>query len=194
MGANMMLTIGSILLFGMFLSTSNKLMTGNSQIAAQNEYYIAGLSIAQSVIDEAKTKEFDENTVGKIVSSITGLTTVGSLGRDGGAEATVPSKDTLSSRAPYSSTNKGYFSAVKFNDVDDYNGYIRIVNTPRAENYQVRVAVNYASATFPDSAKASRTFCKTMTVKVTSPFFRAIGEVGGVAIPDTLKISYAFTY
>lgn len=193
MGANMMLTIGSILLFGMFLSTSNKLMTGNSQIAAQNEYYIAGLSLAQSIIDEAKTKEFDQNTVGKIVSSITGLTTVGSLGRDGGAEA-VPSRDTLSSRAPYSATNKGYFSAARFNDVDDYNGYTRIVNTPRAENYQVRVTVNYASETSPDALKASRTFCKTMTVKVTSPFFRAIGEVGGVAIPDTLKISYAFLY
>ena len=58
MGANMILTMGAILLFGVFLNTSNKLMIGNNQNASQNEYYVTALSLVQSVIDEAKTKQF----------------------------------------------------------------------------------------------------------------------------------------
>jgi hypothetical protein len=192
MGANMMLTIGSILIFGLFLSTSNKMMTGNSQIAAQNEYYVAGLSLAQSVIDEAKSKAFDEKTIDSIRTTPAAMTAVGSLGKEGG-EA-VPATDTLSSLAPYSAANKGYMSAVRFDDVDDYNRYTRLVNTPRAEGYRLSVSINYASDTCPDSAKNIRTFCKRITVKVTSPYFREIGQAGGKAIPDTLNISYAFTY
>ena len=63
MGANMILTIGAILLFGVFLNTSNQLMIGNNQIASTNEYYISALAIGQSVIDEAKTNSFDEKTL-----------------------------------------------------------------------------------------------------------------------------------
>ena len=191
MGANMLLTIGAVLLFGMFLSLSNKLMIGNNQIASQNEYYITGLSLAQSVIDEAKTKAFDQKTASGSVSSRSSLTSPDSLGRDGSSELTVPAVDTLCSSSPYSSTSKGYWSSIKFNDIDDYKGYSRLVNTPRAEGYKLRVTVNYASETSPDSSSMSRTYCKKITVKVTSPYFPKQGDNGG---PDTLTIPYAFTY
>lgn len=192
MGANMMLTIGSILIFGLFLSTSNKMMTGNSQIAAQNEYYVAGMSLAQSIIDEAKTKAYDEKTIDSIRTSPSSMTAVGSLGRESGEF--VPATDTLTSQAPYSLTNKGFLSTVRFDDVDDYNGYKRRVDTPRAEKYSLTVSVAYASDTSPDSTKFTRTFCKRMTVNVTSPYFREIGQLNGKPIPDTLHLSYAFTY
>jgi len=45
MGANMILTIGAILLFGTLLVNSNNIISSNSQIAAQNEYYISALAI-----------------------------------------------------------------------------------------------------------------------------------------------------
>ena len=191
MGGNMMLTIGAIVLFGMFLSSSNKLMIGNSRIASQNEYYITGLSLAQSIIEEAKTKAFDQNTVNAdtIVVSRSSLTGSSSLGP--GSGETVPSRDTLSSVTPYNATNKGYMSAVRFNDIDDYNRYVRLVNTPRAEGYILNVKVNYATETNPDIPQNTQTYCKKMTVQVTSPYFRNSMYNGG---PDTLTISYAFTY
>jgi hypothetical protein len=191
MGANMMLTIGAILLFGMFLSTTNKLMIGNNQIAAQNEYYIAGISLAQSIIDEAKTKAFDQKTIGlDTMISRANLTAPGSLGKDGGAEL-LALPDTIRTKNPYTAKYPGYLSTVTYNDVDDYNGYTRVVNTPRAEGYRLFCQVSYASETAPDSVKASRTYCKVITVKVTSPYFRKNRENGG---PDTLSLSYAFTY
>jgi hypothetical protein len=192
MGANMMLTIGAILLFGTFLSSSNKLMIGNNQIAAQNEYYIAGLSIAQSVIDEAKTKAFDQNTFNaSAVVPLTSMTAAASLGKEAGE--TMPAWDTLSWGGPYSANYKGYWSALRFNDVDDYKDYRRLVNTPRAEGYRVIVNVNYANASSPDNSSAVRTYCKKMTVKVTSPFFRSKYETQNNQ-QDTITVFYAFTY
>src|SRR5690349_16777944 len=123
MGANMMLTIGAILLFGMFLSTTNKLMIGNNQIASQNEYYIAGISMAQSVIDEAKSKSFDKNTVGQdTMVAVSRFTAPGSLGRDAG-EGTFSYPDTSHTSNPFTTRYPGFYSAALYNDIDDYNGY-----------------------------------------------------------------------
>ena len=150
MGSNMMLTIGAILLFGMFLSLSDKMMIGNTQIAAQNEYFVAGLSLAQSIIDEAKTKAFDHTTDTTFIYSSTALTVPASLGPDG-VDEVFSYPDILSASAPYSVGNPGYNSSIKFNDIDDYDGYTRLVNTPRAEGYKLLVSVGFASETYPDS-------------------------------------------
>jgi hypothetical protein len=176
MGANMILTIGAILLFGVFLKTSNQLMIGNNQIAETNEYYVSALAIGQSVIDEAKTKSFDEQTIGLVnpVASPATLTAVNAMASEGGGE-NVPNPDTL--------TATGWMSAVRFDDVDDYNGYRRKVNTARAEGYFLSATVAYATETNPEVAAAVKSFCKRMNVKVWSRY-----------IPDTLKLSYAFTY
>ncbi len=176
MGANMILTIGAILLFGVFLNSSNKLMIGNNQIAAQNEYYVTALSLGQSVIDEAKTKAYDNKTRSVPLGSVKvdSMTAVASMGPEGVAEA-VPNPDTTGVN--------GFKSATKFNDVDDYNSYKRLVNTPRAEGYYISAKVFYTSETDPDVVSASKTYCKKMNVSVWSKY-----------MPDTLKLSYAFTY
>jgi hypothetical protein len=181
MGSNVILAMGAIIIFGSFLSSSDRLMTANTQIAEQNEYYLTALSLAQSVISEAKTKAFDQVTATKPVSSPDSLTAY--QGTDGGAEV-VPNPDTLTTSSPYTASTPGFRSSIRFNDVDDYNGYIRRVNTQRAEGYTVSVNVVYASPTYPDSTKAStKTYCKRMTVTVKSPY-----------MPDSLSISYAFLY
>ena len=189
----MMLTIGALVIFGIFLGAANKLMISNNQIASQNEYYLTAISLAQSVIDEAKTKAFDQKTVSGSVGARSSLTAVASIGIDGLSES-VPFPDTLCSSTPYSSNNRGYMSAVHFNDIDDYNNYYRLVNTPRAEGYRIRVYVNYANETSPDNQSMSQTYCKRMVVKVTSPYFPRVEDGAGVTIPDTLTLSYAFTY
>ncbi len=174
MGVNMLLTIGGIILLSTFILYANGLMFDNVEISSDNEYIITAIALGQSVIDEAKTKAFDENTVSKTVTSPAGLTAVNALGRDGSGEA-VSNPDTVQ--------EDGAAAFTKFDDIDDYNGYVRWVNTPRAENYSVQAAVTYASETYPDSSKSIQTFCKKMTVTVTSPFF-----------PQPVILTYAFTY
>ena len=202
MGSNVILAVGAIIIFGTFLSSSNNLMTGNTQIAEQNEYYITALSLAQSIIDEAKAKAFDQKTVAvdsvsmmKLIMTpptLDSMTAANALGKDAGES--VPNPDTLTTASPFSASMPGFLSSSRLNDVDDYANYSRLVNTPRAEGYKLRVQVNYASETYPDSMQAVKTFCKTMTVFVTSRFLPSRRLPNGTTVQDTVKLSYAFTY
>ncbi len=172
-----MLALGSLVMFATFLGSSNKVMIGNNQLASQNEYYIAALSYGQSVIDEAKTKSYQGFImVGptKTVSLLRGTETVGEQ---------VSFVDTM--------TNKGFASEQKFDDVDDYDGYRRRVNSPRAEGYMLLTTVNWVDDANPNSVSVTPTDYKRMVVSVTSKFFPKITK-GGVEVQDTLKISYIF--
>lgn len=173
MGNSFLLTIGALLLLGLFTLTANGLIAENERIADENEYYLTSLSIAQSVIDEAKSKSFDQTTVSAPLDSLLTLTLPMSLGPEPGEFVPVP--DSL--------TPNGYLSQSMFNDVDDYNGYVRVVNTPRAEGYTVNVRIDYASPTWPDSTVTTSSFCKRMTVTVTSPL-----------VSEAISLHYAFIY
>jgi hypothetical protein len=208
MGSNVILAIGALVTFSIILSSSNRMMTSNTKIAEQNEYYLSALSLGQSVIDEAKVKYFDENVAavdqdGDALPIVYADSLSTTLGREGSAETSVPAPDTLTTASPFTAASPGYRSQDKFDDIDDYNGYVRVVNTQRAHGFRLSVKVLYASVTKPDSASSLRTFCKVMYVGVTSPYLAAVeykpGETGyvenmGYTHPDTVKISYAFMY
>jgi hypothetical protein len=171
MGVNMLLTIGGLILLGTFILYANSLLFDNAEIAQNNEFVICAISLAQSVIDEAKTKKFDE-------AAVTGsITTASSLSSTLGTESgeALATADTVHDGLPR--------SASRFDDVDDYNGYVRVVHTARAENYNINTVVSYASETNPDSTKTIQTFCKRMGVTVTSPFFS-----------HPVEMMYAFVY
>jgi hypothetical protein len=158
MGNSMMLVIGGLLLMTVFMLSANGLMLLNTETAEQNGAFLTALSVGQSVIDEAMTKAFDQATVSGSVTSTSALTNVSALGRDGSGE-NVPVPDTLS--------GQGFLSNSRFNDVDDYRGYSRLVSTQRTAPLTVSVTVQYASETCPDSLLSTKTFCKKMTVTVT---------------------------
>ena len=179
MGSNIIMAIGALLILGLFLNSSDRLMSGNTQVAEQNEYYITALSLAQSIIDEAKTKAYDQNTATHGVTDSTGFSAA--LGPDAGE--TVPATDTLTTASPFSAAAPGFLSTTKFNDVDDYNGYKRLVNTPRAEGYKLSVTVNWADPTNPGTLRVTKQYCKVMKVVAKSPF-----------MPDSLVLNYAFIY
>jgi hypothetical protein len=178
MGVNIMLTLGSLVMFMTFLGSSNRVMIGNNQLASQNEYYIAALSYGQSVIEEAKTKDY-RGTV------VFGSTRTASLlcGPEAFAER-IAYADTL--------TDRGFASERKFDDVDDYDGYRRLVNSPRAEGYVLVTAVDWVDESNPNAVSGTPTSYKRMVVSITSPYFPKI-ERDGSERQDTLKLSYVFS-
>lgn len=188
---NLMLTIGALVLMGTLLVSNNTLIRYHSVDSMENEYTVAAYGLAQSVIDEAKVKAFDERTIGAAIGDTTGLTAAGSLGKDANTEklngngSNPDSPDTLSTASPFSAANPGFRSSVKFDDIDDYHGYVRIMQKARAlEGDTVLVSVSYASGASPNTSFTStRSFCKKMTVTVTGKYLRA---------PVTL--TYAYTY
>ncbi len=174
MNLNMIMTIFAVVLFGTLVLSDNTLITNSTRVTAEYEVTATCYALAQSIIDEAKTKAFDQNTVGVEISDTSSLSTV--LGSDVGESITY--NDTL--------TSSGYLSTQRFNDVDDYNNYTRIVrNTSKAGDTLI-VRVAYANPANPDAAGWSgRSFCKKMTVTLKSQFIQR-------ATPYSL--SYIFTY
>lgn len=174
MGDSLMLVIGGLIILGIFLLGANSLLLDNSTVAQQNEALLTAVSLAQSVIEEAKTKAFDAAVVGGLPSSRDSLTVPPNLGIEGFAEV-IASPDTLSPA--------GFQSIVKFNDVDDYNGYHRRVSTPRGGPFDVAVSVHYVSESAPDSALLTTSYCKRMIITVT-----------GWQMENPLTLQYIFAY
>ncbi len=171
MGVNTLLTIGGLLLVSIFILSGTELITANSTVAEQGEAILTAFSMAQSVIDEAKSKSFDERAIGTTIDVADSLST--SLGVEAGESVTTP--DTQG--------ESGFASSTHFDDFDDYNGYSRNVSTPRGGGYHVAVQVAYAAEMNPDSTLGGKSFCKKMTVTVTSPYFSS-----------PVSLSYAATY
>lgn len=169
----MMLTIGAIMLFAFFMTSANNIMLQNKIQSSESEYIITAIGLGQSIINEAKTKAFDEKTVTGSVTAASQLTAAASLGNDAGE---------IFSQPDISGTSQ-FQSFTKFDDIDDFNGYTRSVKTPRAGDYTVTVRVQYINENDPETVNAAQTYSKKMTVTVTSPY---------ITIP--VKLYYAFTY
>jgi hypothetical protein len=176
------------------------MITQNTQIMLQSEHYITAIALAQSIIDEAKTKSFDEKTTNKSVAKPESLSTTSNLGSDGASESVTTDYVDLSTSKkvigddtyqvvgqrtetglPVSTTTAQ--SQSKFDDVDDYNYYTRVVVTPSSGVDTIRTLVTYASVTYPDSAKSTPTFCKKMRV-----------VISGQYLPRPFVMEYAYIY
>ena len=171
MGTNLLFSIFSFVLFGTLLLSDNNIVTNSIQLSAETEVSNAAFGLAQSVIDEAKTKAFDESTVAGEVTDSTFMSST--LGPEGGESISMP--DTLSA--------SGYRSASTYNDVDDYNGYQRLIRLSSQKGDTVRVKVDYTNITSPDAVLSGKNYCKKMTVTVSSQF-----------LPRSYSFSYVFSY
>lgn len=176
------LTLGALVLLGLFVFTSNTFLFSNSTILYENEYYITAVSLAQSLVDEAKSKRFDiaTNPVSAAV-----CTAPGSLGRE--------DDDKIGwSIDKYDYSIKCFRSDTAYDDVDDYNAYKRIVNVPRLGTFVVQSNVAYVDPLNPGniyaSAAVSQTFCKRLTVKVWTRGTDFIDSTG-----NAVRLDYLFS-
>jgi hypothetical protein len=169
-------------MFSTFLGSSNRVMIGNSAIASQNEFYIAGLSFAQTVIDEAKVKDFSDDPLSGKGSKVIN---VSGLGPDVSGEV-------VNGADASGGAGQGFKSQRQFDDVDDYNGYSRTINSDRAEGYNISCLVQFVSETNPNTVSVLPTNAKKMTVLVTSKYFPRLTK-NGVEKQDTLKLTYVFS-
>ena len=80
MGGTTLLTMAAMVLLSVFILSSNSLIQTNSAFMSEGEYIITAISAGQMLIDEAKTKAFDENTLSAPVGTVKELTS--SLGKE----------------------------------------------------------------------------------------------------------------
>jgi len=152
------MAIGSLVLLIITTLNFNSSYLYNSNIEIENKVMLTAFSLADAMIEEVKARSFDEKTIQFTTVNPSMLTSSGSLGPEAGE------------------TYAG------FDDIDDYNGYQRLVSAPHAEDYTIKTVIQYVNGEKPDEVSAIQTFYKRTTVYVTSPYLK-----------HAVKLSFIFT-
>lgn len=155
----MALVAGAVVLLAMLVLNVNRSLLKSTDQTIEAEAIIAATSVAQQVIDLVSSKAFDEATVDSVIENVSDFTSPAYLGPDG---------------IEVDST---------YDDIDDYNGFMGIINTPRMGLDTARVTVRYVDPASPGTTSGIRTRMKKIDVRVISPY-----------LPDTLKMFYYSSY
>ena len=169
-----MIGMGMFILLVMSVISANRMLVQNAETNLQTEALTESATIANDLFSEAQSKKFDElaDDSGAQDSSAFSSPSGGApSGSEWGPSSTEQSKV---GPMPDSSYVGHYRSINAFDDVDDYNGYTRIVNADTANGiriggYLVTVRVFYVSASNPDVAVPCQTFFKKIEVDVEHP-------------------------
>lgn len=155
---NSLLSIGAMIFLSLISIRFNTTILENTTVETENKVYLTAFSLADDLIEEIKQKAFDAATVKFPTTNPEDLTAPTNLGH--GWWETYPN----------------------YNDIDDYNGFIKTVSAPHAENYVVKCSVWYVNGDNPDQRMTVQTFYKKVQVTVTSPYMR-----------NPIKLSFIFT-
>ena len=147
----MFLIMGAMLFFTMTSLSVNRFCLDNNEVMMRSEFNYFAISLAQGIIEEAKTREFDSAIVF-------------------GTAHTLPDDFTYPPGPRY---DEHY---PNFNDVDDYTGLnldiTANINGPKV-NYHVQVQVRYVEEWDLNTLIGPKKFHKKMIVTVTSDFISA---------------------
>ena len=142
----LLLVLGALILFGLTMLSTNRYVVDQNESVIQREFEFYGISLAQTFIEEAKTKAFDEKVVNGAVTVVGQLTHWNSLGPDGGE--THPN----------------------FDDVDDYNG-LTLTDSTGSDEFTVSIEVGYVLAEAdPETIVDNRSWYKRMNVTIANPY------------------------
>ena len=189
--------IAALVVITFLVVSANRIINQSYQDELKGEAYNQAGEIANDLINEAKTKKYDDPTVAYIninrysgygieytykiydlyeQNYTTNFTPIGSLGPEGTEKTAVPHTPANPDRSPFKSIT-GY------DDYDDYNGYTRVVDTPIMTGFVVNCTVSYI-ASLNLLPAGNSTYTKKLVVKVSQPIY----------LPDTLTFSATMTY
>lgn len=148
MSTQSFLSIGALTLFAITSLSFNKHVLNNSTNELENKVMLTAISLADALIEEIKVKGFDEVTLGIPTASAGNLTPANLLRAE------------LGEVYP------------NFDDIDDFNGFIKTASTPHAENYTLSANIYYIEPDQPTVYKTTQTFYKRLVVSVSNQYLR----------------------
>lgn len=152
-----MLTAGFVVLMIMLTISSNRMLMESSQTVLESEAIDIAADLANSLLIEATRKKFDHYQANYGYYGVSAFTSPSSLGPESGEALT-----TLPDTTPFQSVSR-------FNDVDDYNGYTRIVDGQLIKGFKLQATVYYLASRTDLTQKNSKTVLKRIDVLVTHP-------------------------
>lgn len=143
--------MGAMVIFSLILLTATSMIKRNTYMQVAGELEKEVVALAQDVIEEARTKEFDEKSQGEAPpANIPGdFTASSNLGPEGNDD----SGDQGSSVERY-----------EFDDFDDYNGWTDTLSTEHG-NFTIEAEVFYVTPP-PHDSTGNRTTFKKLRVKI----------------------------
>jgi hypothetical protein len=164
-GQVMMTIFAMVLLSFLILRVNNSFLQTNTTLYT-TKFDVLAFSLAQSMIQEIESENFDEATVTAIVSNTTSLSAT--LGPESGE------------------------TFATFDDIDDFNNYTRSVTKLPSAVFNIKCLVNYVTSAAPDVATSTKTWNKRITIYVTSPSMMI--SSANVTKADTVRLSQVFSY
>jgi len=154
-------TMAAMVIFSLILLSANRMIIRNTHMEVQGELEQEVVAIAQNVIEESRTKEFDENTQAAAPPAhIPGdFTDPNNLGSEITADSTSDDKD-----------GDGKVERYEFDDFDDYNGWQDTVSTEHGE-FKIWAKVFYVDPN-TYAKTSSRTTFKKIQVFVQNEFLK----------------------
>ena len=140
-----LMSIGALLLLSLASLQFNSVILENNTAEIENKVYLTAFSLADDLIEEIKQKAFDERTIDFQAINVNQLT--------------------------YPPDKEGGEVWPYFDDIDDYNNYVKPVSLPHVEDYTVTSTVNYCTTNGNDIYTQS--YYKKVTIKVTSKYMRS---------------------
>jgi hypothetical protein len=154
-----LLGIGALLMFSLVSLNFNSTVLQNTTVEVENKVYLTAFSLADDLIEEIKQKAFDAATIDFPTTNPESLTSAYNLGHG------------------------DWENYPDYNDIDDFNGFVKAVSAPHAENYEVTCDVRYVDGDNPDNVVWTQTFYKKVIVTVDSPYLR-----------NPVQLSHIFTH
>jgi len=148
--AELLILLGAIVIWGIFTLFVNETRFNNEISIMQSQFEISAVGIANSYLEEAKSKAFDE-----ILLSSTPSTLPDTLPDE------FNSPDNLGVDADEIYPN--------FDDIDDFHNYTVSDTTSEGFVYIVSITVGYVATSDFGNFSAIRTFYKRMNVTISSP-------------------------
>lgn len=140
----MLITVAALTLLSMVIIRVNNNFLTTNDVLLDSKFGVLAVSLATSMIEEAKGKPFDLATTENSITDKNLLTNAASLG------------------PAYGETYPNY------NDFDDFNGLVKIDSTLPSAVFKIMCKVNYVNPSNPSGSINSTSWHKKITVNVTS--------------------------
>jgi hypothetical protein len=164
-----MITMGMFVLLVMSVISANRMLMQNTETGLQTEALTESATIANDLFQEAQSKKFDEFADSSGTQSQSDFSSPSGGSHSEWGPSTTEQAEVGS--LPESSPTGQFHSILAYDDIDDYNGYSRVVgadttNGIKIGGFLVTVRVSYVDPNHPDVAVNYQTFVKRIEVDV----------------------------
>jgi hypothetical protein len=153
-----MITLGMFILLIMSVISANRMINENLQAQLETQAMATSATVANDLLLEILNKKFDASSDALGSQSPSDFTGTPDLGPSATEQANCPQPD--------SSYTGAFRSIAAYSDVDDYNGYERIVTANGITGFKLEVVIYYVVSGTPDTKTTSKTNFKRIQVTV----------------------------